>query len=93
MGKRVIWTHQADKDLSELYLELLERSKSVKTTIRVMTEVFESSFILENNSEIFKLDPLKSNNDGTIRFYEKHSYRISYKIEREAVYVIRACLN
>lgn len=89
MGKTVIWTHQADTELNEAFLDLLEQSESIETTTRVITEIYESASILATDPEIYKLDTLKENNKGNIRTYEKHTYRISYLIEKEAVYIIR----
>ncbi len=89
MGKTVIWTHQADAELNEAFLDLLEQSESIKTTIRIITEIYESASILATNPEIYKLDNLKENNKGNIRSYEKHTYRISYLIEEKAIYIIR----
>ena len=89
MGKTIIWTHQADAELNEAFLELLEQSESIETTTRIITEVYESALILATNPEIYKLDVLKENNKGTVRTYEKHTYRISYIIEEKAIYIIR----
>lgn len=89
MGKTIIWTHQADKELNEAFLELLEQTKSIETTTRIITEIFESTSVLSTNPEIYKLDSLKRKNKGNIRAYEKHTYRISYLIEEDFVYVIR----
>lgn len=89
MGKTIIWTHRADAELHEAFLELLEKSESLETTTRIITEVYESASILATNPEIYKLDPLKSNNKGTVRFYEKHTYRISYMVEEETIYIVR----
>ena len=89
MGKTVIWTHQADAELNEAFLDLLEQSESIETTTRIITEIYESASILATDPEIYKLDTLKENNKGNIRTYEKHTYRISYLIEEEAVYIIR----
>lgn len=89
MGKTIVWTHQADAELNEAFLDLLEQSESLETTMRIITEIYESASILATNPEIYKLDTLKENNKGNIRAYEKHTYRISYLIEEEAVYIIR----
>ena len=89
MGKTIIWTHQADAELNEAFLDLLEQSESVETTTRIIREIYESASILATNSEIYKLDTLKTNNKGHIRAYEKHTYRISYLIEEETIYIIR----
>ena len=89
MGKAIIWTHQADAELNEVFLDLLEQSESLGTTTRIIAEIYESASILATDPEIYKLDTLKENNKGNIRAYEKHSYRISYLVEEEAVYIIR----
>ena len=89
MGKTIIWTHQADAELNEAFLDLLEKSASIETATRIITEIFESTLILESNPEIYKLDSLKENNKGNIRAYQKHTYRISYLIEEETVYILR----
>lgn len=89
MGEKVIWTNHAIAELNKAFLELLEKSESLETTIRVIDEVHESASILATNPEVYKLDTLKENNRGNIRAYEKHTYRISYQIEEEVVYIIR----
>lgn len=89
MGKTIIWTHQADAELSEAFLYLLEQSESIETTTRIISEIYESASILATNPEIYKLDNLKENNKGNIRAYEKHTYRISYLVEEKAIYIIR----
>jgi plasmid stabilization system protein ParE len=89
MGKKVIWTNHAIAELNKAFLDLLEQSESLETTTRIIDEIHESALILATNPEIYKLDTLKDNNKGNIRAYEKHTYRISYQIEKEAVYIIR----
>ncbi len=89
MGKAIIWTHQAESELNEAFLDLLEQSQSLKITTKIFSEIYESVSILETSPEIFKLDSLKQNNQGNIRAFEKHTYRISYLIEEENIYIIR----
>jgi plasmid stabilization system protein ParE len=89
MGKTIIWTHQADTELNQAFLDLLKQSKSIDTTTRIITEIYESTSILATNPEIYKLDSLKENNSGNIRTYQKHTYRISYLVEEKTIYIIR----
>lgn len=89
MGRKIIWTHQADAELNFAFLELLEQSKSIETTLRVITEIYESVSVLALNPEIYELDAVRKNNPGNIRAFEKHSYRISYLIEDDSIYIIR----
>ncbi len=42
MGKTIIWTYQADAELNQAFLDLLEQSKSIETTTRIISEIFES---------------------------------------------------
>lgn len=89
MGKEIIWTNHAIAQLNEAFLDLLEESESIEITTRVISEVHESVEILKTHPEIYKLDTLRKNNTGTIRAFEKHSYRISYQVEEDKVYIIR----
>lgn len=89
MDRKIIWTHQAEVDLHTAFLNLLEYSKSIEISSRIISEIYESTSILATNPEIYKLDLLKKNNYGNIRAFEKHTYRISYLIDNETVYIIR----
>lgn len=89
MVKKIIWTYQADAELQRAFFDLLEKSKSVEIANRIITELYESTTVLATNSEIYELDRFKKNNRGNIRAYEKHTYRIAYLIEEEAIYIIR----
>ncbi|OAD46419.1 hypothetical protein [Polaribacter atrinae] len=59
MVKKIIWTNLAESNLYNCFLELLEQSKSVDITSKIITEVYESVSILSTDSEIYKLDTLK----------------------------------
>ena len=89
MGTTVIWTQQAASELNQAFLDLLKQSKSIEISTRIITEIYHSAAILASNPEMYKLDKLKVANRGNIRAYEKHSYRISYLIEEEAIYIVR----
>ena len=89
MGKKIIWTNHATAELNEAFLDLLEESQSIETTTRVISEIVESVEILKTHPEIYTVDKLRKNNKGTIRAFEKHSYRISYQVEKDTVYIIR----
>lgn len=89
MGKTIIWTHQADAQINQAFIDLLEESESITITTKVITEIYESVRILSSQPEIYKLDELRRKNNGDIRAFEKHSYRISYQIDGEKVYIIQ----
>ena len=89
MGKTIIWTHQAEAQLNEAFLDLLEQSQSIETTMRVITEIYESVSILATNPRFINWMPSKKIIKETLGAYEKLTYRISYLIEEEAVYITR----
>ena len=89
MGREIVWTHLAEEGLHHAFLELLERTESIELTERIIREVFESTYILESQPEIYQLDRLKIHNSGNIRAYIKHGYRLSYLIDTETVYILR----
>ncbi len=89
MGKEIVWTNHAIADLNKCFLDFLEESESIETTVRIFDEIHESVDILSTHPEIYKLDNLKKINKGNTRAYEKHSFRISYQVEKEKIFVIR----
>lgn len=44
---------------------------------------------LTGNPEKYPLDKLKKDNDGTWRAFEKHHYRISYRIIKDQIRIVR----
>ncbi|APZ45673.1 hypothetical protein BW723_04885 [Polaribacter reichenbachii] len=89
MVREIIWTNNAEADLNFCFSEFLEHCESLDVTKRIFIEIYNSVSILATNAEIYKLDLLKKNNKGNIRFFEKHSYRISYLIDTKFVYILR----
>lgn len=65
MGKPIIWTNQATAQLHQAFLDLLEESQSLETTLRVINAIYESVSILTTDSEIYKLDALKKTTKAT----------------------------
>lgn len=89
MGKKIVWINRAIAQFHEEFLELLEQTESFQTTSRIFDEVYESVSILKTHAEIYELDEFKKNNPGNVRAFEKHSYRISYQIDGDTIYILR----
>ena len=89
MEKTIIWTHQADAELNEAFLDLLENQDLLKQLQESLRKFMNPASILAISPEIYKLDTLKEKNKGNIRTYEKHTFRISYLTEEDFVYIIR----
>ena len=89
MGSAIIWTTTALHQLDEIYTHILNDSGSVRMADNVVTTLYESTDILKTYPEIYSLDAMKTDNDGTIRAYEKYHYRISYRIAKAQIYILR----
>ena len=89
MGKKIVWINRAIAQSHEEFLELLEQTESIEITSRIFDEVYDSVSILQTHSKIYKLDEFKNDNPGNIRAFEKHTYRISYQIDGDTIYILR----
>jgi plasmid stabilization system protein ParE len=91
MGKRVTrqirWGERALYDFIEIlnYIKLDSptNAKRVKTRINNIIKTIPS------NSEMFREDELKVNNDGTYRVFNNDSIRVSYKVEPKEIFIAR----
>lgn len=89
MGKKVIWSKYALRQAKSIHDYILEESKSLEIANSVLKDLFDSTEILETQWEIYSLDQLKQNNDGSYRAYVKYSYRISYRTVNDVVRILR----
>ncbi|MFA7446458.1 MAG: type II toxin-antitoxin system RelE/ParE family toxin [Flavobacteriaceae bacterium] len=89
MGKEVIWSIQALKQTEAIHKYILEESKSLDIADKVVGALFESTQILGVQSELYALDDLKLNNNGSYRAYVKYNYRISYRILKNNIRILR----
>ncbi|WJS92830.1 type II toxin-antitoxin system RelE/ParE family toxin [Flavobacterium johnsoniae] len=93
MGKKIIWSSNALNQLEDIHFYIFFESKSIKIADKVINTVFESTEILKTQSEIYKLDKQKTNNDGTFRVYSVYEYSISYQITVDSIYILRVRHN
>jgi plasmid stabilization system protein ParE len=93
MGKKIIWSNDALEQLEDIHFFIFFESKSVHIADKVIDTIFESTEILKAQSEIFKLDTKKVNNDGTFRVYYIYDYSISYKIIDSSIQILRVRHN
>jgi len=89
MGKKIIWSSDALKQLEDIHFYILFESKSIQIADKVIDEIFESTQILKNKPEIYKLDSKKNKNDGSFRTYFIYDYMISYRITTENIQILR----
>lgn len=89
MEKEIIWSKTALKQLESIYFYLLEKSKSEEISDKVVDTIYNATTILKTNCEIYEIDELKVSNDGNYRAFEKYNYRISYKVTKSSIYILR----
>jgi len=89
MGKVIIWSKLALKQVESIHEYILEESSSFTTADKVIHKILTSSQALSEQPEIHPPDKLKLNNTGNYRAYEIYSYRIAYRILKDEVRILR----
>lgn len=83
----VVWSNSAKAELRKAFdyitLDSLQNAQVVRDTLIDLT------VDLTANPEKYPLDKFKKNNDGTWRAFEKHHYRISYRILENQIRIVR----
>ena len=85
--RKVVWSKNASLQLKEALSYLLK--KSPKSALKVKKEILQTTKELSLHPEIFNLDRFTKNNNGSIRAFEKYSYRITYQVEKTMVLILR----
>ena len=83
----VIWSINAKDQLKEIYQFI--KKESLQAAKDVKNKILQSTRVLETGKEIYKLDDLRINNNGTYRAYTVYSYRITYKINETEIHILR----
>jgi plasmid stabilization system protein ParE len=89
MEKEIVWTKTAHNQLEDIYFYLLEKTKSFTIPDKVIDSIISLVEILKTKWEIYEIDEMRKPNNASYRAFEKFSYRISYKITPENIYIIR----
>ena len=93
MESKIIWSIDALKQLEDIHFYIFFESKSLTIADKVIDKLFESTAVIKTNPEIYKLDELKINNDGTFRTYFVYDFQISYKIDDKVIQILRVRHN
>jgi plasmid stabilization system protein ParE len=76
-------------DLKSAYENILEQSQSVEIAGRVRSDILSQTRELGLNPTVYEADRFRSNNDGSYRAFEKHSYRVTYRVIGADIRVFR----
>ena len=89
MEKEIVWTETAQEQLQDIYFYILEESTSFSIADKVIDAIVESVTILSTKWEIYEIDEMRSPNSPAYRACEIYSYRISYKVTDNSIFIIR----
>ncbi len=93
MESKIIGSIDALTQLEDIHFYILFESKSITIADKVVDKIFESTRILKTNPQIYKLDNVKTNNDGTFRTYYVYHFQISYRISSNSIQILRVRHN
>jgi len=82
-----VWSKQAQAELAKAYEYIYEDSP--KNAAKVRDEIIDTTIELPKHPEFYPPDKYKKNNDGTWRALELHRYRISYRVMKNEIRILR----
>lgn len=85
--RKVVWSNEAKMQLKAAYKFILQDSYQNATKVR--TDIVALTRKLPSNPEQHAPDKYKLNNDGSYKAFEKHKYRIVYRITDNEIRILR----
>lgn len=85
--EKVVWSKLARIQLEKAYRDISEDSPQAAQ--KVKKDILEKASGILNAPERYSLDKYRKNNDGSIRAFEKHHYRIAYQIKNDEIRILR----
>jgi plasmid stabilization system protein ParE len=82
-----VWTPGAEAQLLKAYLFILKDSP--QNAQKVKDQIIDLSIQLAQNPERFPLDKYRRNNDGSFRALEIYRYRVSYRVQKDYILIVR----
>lgn len=84
---RIVWTKRSQQHMKDVFDYIC--NDSPKNAQKVLEGIIGAAEKAIANPEIYNADKYKLNNDGSYRSFEKHNYRITYRITRGIIKVLR----
>jgi plasmid stabilization system protein ParE len=81
------WDKEARTQLKSA-LNYIEKT-SPQNAAKVKREIIEVTEKAALHPEIFSLDKYKTDNDGSFRAFEKHRYRVAYRVYKDHIVILR----
>ena len=83
----IVWENKAKQEFKKAYEYILEGS--YQNAVKVRVEIINTTLWLLKHPERYPLDKYKTDNDGSWRAFELHHYRISYRIMKNQIRIVR----
>lgn len=83
----VVWNLNAKQELKRVYEYILK--DSYQNAIKVRQEIIDAVLSLPEHPDKYHHDKYKIKNDGTWRAFEIYHYRISYRVKKDQIRIIR----
>jgi plasmid stabilization system protein ParE len=86
-NRKIAWTKTSLRQFENAiaYIAL----DSEQNAIKVMNDIIAALSKTLRHSEFYRPDKYKRNNDGSYRAFEKHHYRVSYRVTKKEIRVLR----
>lgn len=84
---KIVWSSLARQHLKEAY-EYIKKD-SVQNARKVRADITAIVKSLPNHPGKYAPDKLKRSNDGSFRVFEKHKYRIVYRVLDDEIRILR----
>ncbi|TDW97625.1 type II toxin-antitoxin system RelE/ParE family toxin [Dinghuibacter silviterrae] len=85
--RKVVWNEDVRQQLKEIYEYI--KAGSPRSANKVRNDIVSLTRKLPSQPESHPPDKYKIDNDGTWRAFEKHHYRIAYRIKEKEIRIIR----
>ncbi|MCB9032986.1 MAG: type II toxin-antitoxin system RelE/ParE family toxin [Chitinophagales bacterium] len=85
--KAIKWSHSATKELNKIYENILEDSE--QNANNILDEILSKTEALKEQPERYPRDKYKKNNKGNYRSFEYKKIRVSYKILKDIIDIVR----
>ncbi len=83
---KVVWTKRSQLHMKQAYDYIC--NDSPKNACKVLEDIIEATNKAITNPEVYPPDKYKVNNDGSYRAFEKHRFRISYRVTKNIIRIL-----
>lgn len=84
---KVVWSNDARQQLRAVYNYI--KKDSIQNAKKVRSDIVNITNNLSKNPARYALDKYRRNNDGSYRAFEKHKYRIAYRLFYNEIRILR----